>query len=703
MLGMDNSKMQSLNLAQPRAGNNGDKSPLAGQYLRPHASWQDKVRKSFSPTQTLILAGSIIFSIICAFTVLKDEQFKDREGNDVPLWKPLFVFNLFMAFVALVMGGANPEASLVGLSALAVVFECSNVKKLFAGAASGSVTSLALLFPIVKAFNETGYPATMVGKLLGSPKVPTVGLTRMFLSVCLFSSVIMNTMVTATMIPVLITWTQCHNLDVRMFMMPLTFAVQTGGSLTLLGTSTNFVGQEVFFKSTDGAYKLAFLDLTFGSIVLCAVVGLYCIFLSPRLLKSDKTDDDEENDDSAAAAQGGRPRAQSLVEVNRNVYNVKMKVVPGGRLIGIALEETGIKRIKGVKKLTLVNQSATAPLNANDTIDVSATAEGIAALRLVRGLEIANDKTELAMLGACRRQRRLMEAVVGPALMGQNIDVAEMRLTLGCAVVSKRTPFDDQEFYDSFEHEVLNDGDVVLIEGFPSSIGSDEWLRNFGVVRIVANSAPQRMGRLSDTLRAMSIAIGLAITIVLASMQKDNLSLNVLCVLLLCFMVMIKATTVKEAYSHVNSGVLLSIVGALALGDAVESTGLANYLAKVVVAVCAPGGLYGILIGLYIAAVVLGLVITNPAVVAILGEIGTRTARAQDIPVETIALTLVWASSNCYMSPYAYASNLMVMPEGKYTWGDFIKFGAPLQLLHMIFTVLVAPHATAFNSAWLRA
>jgi di/tricarboxylate transporter len=172
---------------------------------------------------------------------------------------------------------------------------------------------------------------------------------------------------------------------------------------------------------------------------------------------------------------------------------------------------------------------------------------------------------------------------------------------------------------------------------------------------------------------------------------EENLQLQVLCVLLLCFLIMIKAVEVKEAYKAVNAGILLTIVGALALGDAVQDTGLAAYLASHIVHATRDLGQYGVLCGLYIAAAGLGLFVTNAAVVAILGEIGMRAAAQLNIPVATVALLITYASSACWMSPYSYQTNLMVMPVGNYTWGDFLKFGVPLQVLHMITCVLITP------------
>merc|ERR1712187_634115 len=169
-------------------------------------------------------------------------------------------------------------------------------------------------------------------------------------------------------------------------------------------------------------------------------------------------------------------------------------------------------------------------------------------------------------------------------------------------------------------------------------------------------------------------------------------SSGITAVLLLCFLILIKATDEKEAYKTVNPGLLLTIVGALALGDAVQHTGLAGCFAKYIVIATKPFGMYGVLFGLYLAAAGLGLFVTNAAAVAILGTIGKQiAAENSDINVQTMALLITYASSACWMSPYSYATNLMVMPVGNYTWGDFIKFGVPLQVLHMVVAVIISP------------
>lgn len=48
------------------------------------------------------------------------------------------------------------------------------------------------------------------------------------------------------------------------------------------------------------------------------------------------------------------------------------------------------------------------------------------------------------------------------------------------------------------------------------------------------------------------------------------------------------------------------------------------------------------------------------------------------------------AVSNAFASPVGYQTNLMVQGAGGYTFGDFLKFGLPLQVLTAIPAVLLA-------------
>jgi di/tricarboxylate transporter len=287
-----------------------------------------------------------------------------------------------------------------------------------------------------------------------------------------------------------------------------------------------------------------------------------------------------------------------------------------------------------------------------------------------------------------------MEAVISEELVGKKIDAVEMRQSLQCGIVSLRRS-SPTPFVNTFDGQVFQAGDVLLLEAFINCVGSNAWVQNFGVVRVIDGSQPARSGRNPDSLRGMASVAGLA-TVIGLTMAGSALPMATTCAFLLVFLVVIKAVDVKEAYKAGKPGMLLTVVCALGLGDAVQNTGLAKYLAQLICDTCAPMGKFAVFFGLYLAAAFLGLFVTNAALIAIVGDIGIQVSDILGIPIAEIALVITYASASCFMGPYSYTTNLLVLPLGKYTWGDFVKFGGPLQFLHMIVACLIAPFCGSF-------
>jgi len=332
-----------------------------------------------------------------------------------------------------------------------------------------------------------------------------------------------------------------------------------------------------------------------------------------------------------------------------------------------------------------------------DVIQVAATAEGVANLRQVGGLELGNEASELALLGAKRRERCLAEAVIDEGMVGQKLDVRRWKTQLECAVVGIRNASQPTRCRITYQDYELDHGDVLLLETFKNKIGTDKWLSTFGVVRQVPNSEPPRSGRKNDTVRAVALCVGLLVFLVCGVMHSsfpdsypwNQLSNVVVATMLLAFILLIRGLTLKEAYSEINGSVLLTIAGALAIGIAMQKTRLANCVADKVLFVVSPFGTMGVKAGLYLATVGIGQFLNSQGNATLMGVIAIPLANTSGIPVGELALTVVYAASACYMSPYGYQTNTLVMKPGGYEWGDYIKFGGLLQLVHMITVVLI--------------
>ena len=329
-------------------------------------------------------------------------------------------------------------------------------------------------------------------------------------------------------------------------------------------------------------------------------------------------------------------------------------------------------------------------LLGGDILQIACSAAGAAAVRRVKGLELGNED-EVQRLGAQRRSRSLCEVAVKENLVGSTLDVAWWKRELRCAVLSVKGGARERDRQLSFNGYTLQVGDVLLVEAFRDMVGSDVWLDHFGVARVEPNSAPPRFGQKADTLRAAFIMIGLVVMISLASLGYKRLSMPLMSVIFLCCIIAVKGLKMQEAYAEINGQVLLTIVGALVLGEAMEASCLANCTGQLVVLVARPLGKTAVCAGIYCATIALGQFLNSAANVAIMGQVALSVAEEMQIPVGEVAMIVTYAASACYMAPYGYQTNTLVMLAGGYEWADFMKFGGALQFLHMCLVLAVSP------------
>merc|ERR1719253_1466886 len=115
--------------------------------------------------------------------------------------------------------------------------------------------------------------------MLGNPKSLGVALLRMMFPVALMSAILSNTATVAIMIPIIVSWSRRLEVHPGKLLMPLSFAAQLGGSMTLLGSSHCLIAKGVIPSSM---YDMQFFDLLpIGAVLTCltmVVIWIIVIF-----------------------------------------------------------------------------------------------------------------------------------------------------------------------------------------------------------------------------------------------------------------------------------------------------------------------------------------------------------------------------------------------------------------------------------------
>jgi di/tricarboxylate transporter len=156
-------------------------------------------------------------------------------------------------------------------------------------------------------------------------------------------------------------------------------------------------------------------------------------------------------------------------------------------------------------------------------------------------------------------------------------------------------------------------------------------------------------------------------------------------------LVLSKTITLQEAYEAVDWSVIILLAGVIPLGIAMEKTGLAAIIGQGVATFGAPLGPLFVLAGIYLATSILTEIMSNNSTAILMAPIAIATAEALAVSPMPFLMCVAYAGSASFMTPVGYQTNTMVYGPGGYRYGDFFRFGGPLQLVFMIIAVLLIP------------
>jgi di/tricarboxylate transporter len=127
-----------------------------------------------------------------------------------------------------------------------------------------------------------------------------------------------------------------------------------------------------------------------------------------------------------------------------------------------------------------------------------------------------------------------------------------------------------------------------------------------------------------------------------------------------------------------------------------EKCGLADILASGLVDVLGPMGPYWVIGGLYLITLVLTELMSNTATAALLTPIALSTAEALHASPMPFIMTVVFAASLGFMTPFGYQTNAMIYGVGQYRSTDFLRVGTPLSILFWILATWLIPQFYPF-------
>lgn len=517
-----------------------------------------------------------------------------------------------------------------------------------------ALVTLVMLVLYSVVLERTGLVRSVVDRLLHGGY--RAALARLMASVGLMSAFLNNTAVVAALMGRI--RGQARFAPSRL-LIPLSFAAILGGTLTLVGTSTHLILNG--FVIDAGLSPLGMFDFLPVGLLLLGAGTLYMVVVAPWLL----------------------PVHQEKASESPRFF-VEAQVEPGSPLVGRSVQENGLRQLHTLFLAELIRDGKlTSPvspqevLEPGDVLVFSGALEDAEVLGGFAGLKLIDGDHEQLL------RSNLVEVIVsaGSVLIGRRIREANFRARFDAAVVGVRRG--NQQLSGGLGPIRLRAGDNLVLATGPDFASRENLDRNFHVL--------SDLGRRRQLGPRAGLAAfgGFALVIGAAALGVMPLFDGLL--ILLASALVARWVTVAELRRRFPYELVIIIGSALGLAQVLRSTGSAALLAEGIDWLFAGWGLFGALVSVYLLTWLLTELITNNAAAALAFPVAYALAQAYQVDPMPFILTVAYAASASFMSPYGYQTNLMVRAAGRYEFTTFLRVGTPLAFLTGLLVLVFVP------------
>jgi len=509
------------------------------------------------------------------------------------------------------------------------------------------VVTLILLLVCSLALEKTRFLRMIATKVIHKSYAKTF--MRLFSFTVISSAFLNNTAVVSTMLAP-IRNNPYH--AASKLLLPLSYAAILGGTLTLVGTSTNLIVNSLVLGL--GLPSLDFFDFTLVGACLVIACGTALWFLLRFL---------PEHDVNAEVMQS---------------YFIDAKVSEKSNLVGKSIEENGLRHLESLFLVEIVRDkyllSPVAPsevLQANDRLIFSGDVTKVKQLNQF-GLSIfAHHKGFLL--------DNLTEVVIRPesVLLGKSLRKAGFRALFDAAVVAIKR--DGENVSGKLGEVVLRAGDYLVL-----AVGEDFKSRRNISKNFILISGVELDSMLSGT-KALLAVLGFFVAIIGSALGLFSLFKGL--TILLGLLLISGCLTSGEVLRRFPVDLWVIISAALVLSHALANSGLLAFLDHIVEHYALGMPPLFVLILVYVLTWWLTELVTNNAAAALIFPIAYGLALTLDANPMAFIMAVSFGASASFVSPYGYQTNLMVFNAGQYKLSDFVKIGLPISLIYGVVAV----------------
>jgi di/tricarboxylate transporter len=619
------------------------------------------------------------------------------------------VFAILGTTIALfVWGRFSSDLVAVGSLLALFLFGLVDLRGALAGFSNPTVILVGSLFIVGEGLTRTGVTAWMGERLIESARGSAMRLLIVMMAgTALLSAFVSNTGTVATLMPAVIIAAWGVRSYPSSFLIPLAFAANAGGVLTLTGTPPNVVVAEAL--ASYGFRPFSFFEYALIGAPLLLTAIVYMVLVGRRLLP----------EHSARAA----PRPLSgLLDDLAETYAFenefyRLHVLPGSPLIGKTLGESPLISEYGFAVLRISSLPRSDPSRSlqpiRATLDRFRSDPEVAPRD---DLELAEDDV-LTVSGsreAIYRAEVELRLGVLPAgegdaathLLSREVGLAEVLLTPRSQFIGAVAP--TSRFLERVDVALLGArrgstqlapdaelqlGDSFLVRGTWDAIGQlgEEFRDDVVIVGCPADLASQVTQLSPRSFLAIAILAGMV-----SLMVSGLVPVAIASMLAAMAMILVGCIDVRQAYAAVSWSTVMLIAGMLPMATALDATGGARQVADLLVATLGSIGPVAVLGGVFVITTTLSQVMSNTATAVLMCPIVLTTAVGMGVDPHPLMMAIAVAASTAFLTPIGTTTNLMVLGPGEYRFADYAKVGAPLVTIFLAICLVLIPAIWSF-------